>query len=45
MIGWQVNCNECGRRCVTRQNLKNHNYFNDEPIAMIWKDIWDNAQF
>ena len=26
MIGWQVNCNECGRRCVTRQNLKNHKF-------------------
>ena len=26
MIGWQVNCNECGKRCVTRQNLKNHKF-------------------
>ena len=26
MIGLQVKCNGCGRRCVTRQNLKNHKF-------------------
>ena len=45
MIGWQVNCNECGKRCVTWQNLKNHIFFDFESIAMIWKDMWHNTQF
>ena len=27
MIGWQVNCNECGKRYVTRQNWKKNYKF------------------
>ena len=27
MIGWQVNCNECGKRYVTRQNWKKNHKF------------------
>ena len=45
MIGLQVNFNEYGKRCVTRQNLKKSQIFDDESIAMIWKEMWDNAQF
>ena len=26
MIGWQVDCKECGKRYVKRQNLKNHKF-------------------
>ena len=34
MIGWQVDCKECGKRYVKRQNLKIHKFLDDESIAM-----------
>ena len=44
-IGGQANCNECGKRCRTMHNLKIHKLSDDESIAMILKEMQENAQF
>ena len=44
MIGGQANCNECGKRCRTMHNLKIHKLSDDESIAMILKEMQENAQ-
>ena len=45
MIGGQANCNECGKRCRTMHNLKIHKLSDDDSIAMILKEMQENAQF
>ena len=45
MIGGQANCNECGKRCRIIHNLKIHKLSDDDSIAMILKEMQENAQF
>ena len=34
-IGWQVNCDECGKICRKTHNLKFHKWLDDKLIAII----------
>ena len=45
MIGGQANCNECGNSCRTMHNLKIHKLLDEESIAMILKEMQENAKF
>ena len=45
MIEWQIDCNECGNRCKETHNLKIHKLSDDDSIAMILKEMQENAQF
>ena len=45
MIGWQVNCDECGKIWRKTHTLKIHIWLDDQSIAIIVEILASNTQF